>query len=534
MPSPLDKTFTLLSKRSSPDALEALEAASEVPILPVQMRAVKELLKKKTAETQVNLLRKWKSFLPSVKSEIEQKKGVLEKSVHRALSQNDVLLQQQTLEFVVGTSDYSQIGTLLQLLQQKDHPLQKQLVIAERQLVDSMFDQLQQPQASQALSGPETQELIHLQNQVVSQLNGLIPTLDDSACADFVIESLLILGAPEEVQLGQIFTRGSKYLRKMTGEMLQESKHPGVMQFIVDSMGVSSPETQILEVIQHRTDPEFVNHFLTELPEKMNANQVNNFRKIRNLDWINPEESHLEEILPALHLPFLRMLNSCSLGADDMIGAQKWLIENSGPEVRLAATEVLMSLDNRSMSDMFEQTLDSTDPNLQAWATSQLRYQNIPNRYELLLDRIDSEIPEVRKSAREELKGFTLEMMLSQFEGYSLNTNRQGGVLLKKLDPQFIPKLTQKICSTRATEKIRAANCAYALGVHVEVFPALMTLLTHPDTTVRRTGVILMGKVATRESLELLVKMKNDPSPRVRATVIETLRSLLPSNGKGQ
>lgn len=525
MSSPLDKTFSILAQKDKPESLEALEVASVVPLQAVQMRAVKTLLKKRSLDVQVNLIKNWKSFLPEVQAEVERRKDVLNSTVKRTLRQPDPTLQLQALEFVVGTSDYAQIDTLLLMMQNKDQAIQKQLVMAERQLVDQFYDELQQ-EASNGEIGAGNSQLNNQHKKIISQLNELVRDLEDSDYADFVIESLLILGTPESINLDPLFNGGSRYLRKTTNEMLMNSKHPGVMQFIVDSMKQAAPNAYVMESIRQRQDPEFVNHLLTELPSKLNSNQVKNFKKIDSLEWAKSDSLLLDAVLPALHLPLIRLLNNCSLPVDDLVETQKWLIHNSSPEVRLAATEVLASVDNSSVEGIFDDSLSSANPQIQAWATTQIRHQNIPHRFDLLLERIDSELPEVRESAREELKSFNLELMYGIFHQYPVSICRQAGQLLKKLEPHVLEKLTQKICTQVPSRKIRAAQCAHALGLHQEVLPALTTLLTHTDSLVRRAGVEILGDIPTKASYELLVKMQHDPSQRVQGTTIKALRHL--------
>ncbi|MEZ6045129.1 MAG: HEAT repeat domain-containing protein [Planctomycetaceae bacterium] len=135
-------------------------------------------------------------------------------------------------------------------------------------------------------------------------------------------------------------------------------------------------------------------------------------------------------------------------------------------------------------------------------------------------------MPEVREAAREELKSFDLDLMIKIFDETPLRVVRQAGVLLHKLDTNLYTKLAERLQDPLRSKRIRAAQAAFALGLHRNVSQSLIGMLSDSDPMVRRTVVEILGDVPKRNVYDILYQMRNDQSPRVREGVIKSLQKL--------
>jgi len=183
-------------------------------------------------------------------------------------------------------------------------------------------------------------------------------------------------------------------------------------------------------------------------------------------------------------------------------------------------------LDSAAVTGIVCSNLDSEDPEVQAWATGQLRTQGIPQAITLLLERLDSPLESVRETAREELGSFNFEYMLGLYEHLDLKVCKKAGQLIQKIDADCIPKLVAELTSPMRSRRIRAAHCSLAMGLHLKVVPALLGMLDDEDALVRRTGVEVLGDVPSSESLTALTRLMDDSSPRVREEVARSLDKL--------
>jgi HEAT repeat protein len=61
------------------------------------------------------------------------------------------------------------------------------------------------------------------------------------------------------------------------------------------------------------------------------------------------------------------------------------------------------------------------------------------------------------------------------------------------------------------------------MDLHNEVAGALLVMARDSDNLVRRTAAEVLGKVQSRESIEMLLELTGDSSPRVRETAAASL-----------
>lgn len=163
---------------------------------------------------------------------------------------------------------------------------------------------------------------------------------------------------------------------------------------------------------------------------------------------------------------------------------------------------------------------------MQAWATSQLRALGVPQAIRLLIERLDSPLPAVREAARDELGSFNFELLLTIFEHLDETVGRRSGDLMRKIDPDWRPKLIAELASPIQRRRIRAARAAHALGLARDAQDGLVEMLSAAETLVRRTAAEVLGDVPTAEVVAALAAVLHDPSPRVREAAERSLADI--------
>jgi HEAT repeat protein len=236
-------------------------------------------------------------------------------------------------------------------------------------------------------------------------------------------------------------------------------------------------------------------------------------------------------LAPQLQSRVIEFVAAINLPQEEKLAVQAWLVQNGSAEGRLAASSILSSLDSGAVEQIIFNSLNSGEESIQAWATSQLRPQHIPETFSLLIERLDSPLEAVREAAREELSSFNVDMLLGIFDHLDPEICRRAGELTLKIDPECCFKLSRELAHPVCRNRIRAARAARMLGLHRRVLPALLAMLEHSDSLVRRTAVEVLDDVATREVIMALERLHDDPSPRVRETVAASLRKLCDQAG---
>ena len=193
---------------------------------------------------------------------------------------------------------------------------------------------------------------------------------------------------------------------------------------------------------------------------------------------------------------------------------------------RLAAGAVLETAEPSCVRGILFDSLDSEDEDVQAWATSQLRAQGVPEALRLLIERLDSPLTAVREAARDELQSFNLELLLNIFDHLDPAVSRRAGALVQKIDPDCHQKLVTELTQPVRRRRIRAALAARQLGLAHEVQGCLVMMLSDADTQVRRTAAEVLGDIPNAEVVAGLTVLLNDSSPRVREAAERSLEEI--------
>jgi HEAT repeat protein len=227
-----------------------------------------------------------------------------------------------------------------------------------------------------------------------------------------------------------------------------------------------------------------------------------------------------------MHRTLISFIMATGLTQVQKLAALEWMVRFGSPEGRLAATEVLVELEDDKVQEVVLESLESDEPDVQAWATSQLRTWAVPKAMELLVERLDSKIPEVREAARGELAGFNVHRAIELFDHLDSRMQVAVGKLVRKIDPETIHKLKDEMQNAIRRRRIRAARAALAMKLHLEVVDSLLAMARDSDNLVRRTAAEILGKVSTREATDMLRQLRHDASPRVREAAAVSLHEL--------
>jgi HEAT repeat protein len=150
---------------------------------------------------------------------------------------------------------------------------------------------------------------------------------------------------------------------------------------------------------------------------------------------------------------------------------------------------------------------------------------------ELLLERIDSPLAEVREAARRELAGFDIYRALEIFGHLDLSMQKAVGNLVQKIDPDTPHKLRNEILHAIRSKRIRAARAAVSMNLQMQLADAFLVMARDSDNHVRRTATEVLGTIRSREAVELLLELTHDPSPRVRDAAVVAVAGLQGERG---
>lgn len=524
MSHPFDTTFTCLALTPNAAAIDVLVAALDVPDDEIRVRAVRALLKRRPTRGLVEVIRRLRTLPAEARDLVEEGADVLSRALRDCLVSGDAGLRDSAVELVERFEDYSAIPVLVQLLEDASLADRAELEHVIYELAAGLYEHLQFG-LEQEDAGSYLRDAQRIRHELLAALEEACHRFSSHRCRQ-VVEGLLLLGDPDNLHLKKLFRDGSEEVRGVAAELLCSSTHPGVMSLVLNSMTQNYPFPASFAAFQKRTDPEFICHLLRHWPRKLSPFQQKNLKEVHAIAWLDPERMHLEAVPAALHRPLVAFLLATGLSEPQKLAVLEWIIQFGSPEGRLAATEVLADLEDDKVQEVVLGSLDSQEPDVQAWAIKQLRSSSIPHAMELLVERLDSPVPEVQEAARGELAGFNVHRVLEIYDHLDRRTLLAIGALVRKIDPDTVQKLKDEMLNAIRRKRIRAARGALALNVHLEVADALVAMARDSDNLVRRTAAEILGKVPTHESAAALVELARDASPRVRQAAEASLAAL--------
>jgi len=292
---------------------------------------------------------------------------------------------------------------------------------------------------------------------------------------------------------------------------------------LMEFMKHNYPIPKALDAFEQRADPEFICYVLREFPSRLSENEQKNFKQLTSVDWITHQLVPLAAVPPSLHEALVWFIQATGLNHEEKVTVQKWILLHGSVQGRTAAAQVLESAEPSCVRGILFDSLESEDEDVQAWATSQLRTQGVPEALQLLIERLDSPLAAVREAARGELHSFNLDLLLRIFDHLDARVCRRAGALLQKIDPDCHRKLLAELNNPVKRRRIRAARAASHLGLAHEVKSCLLIMLLDVDSQVRRTAAEVLADVPIADVVAALTASLNDPSPRVREAAEQSL-----------
>lgn len=519
MHAALKKTFDVLAATANPAAVDLLIVALGMADEGIRTQSLTSLLKKPAARGHLEVIRRLPELTGDMRALLEKHAGPMGRAVRQALTQNDAELRGNALEIARWLQDVSQIPLLVHLLEDSG--------IQERGMTGAVLLDLVNRLYEQMRRSPVAGETQRLREQSLAALEIACVRFDAHQAVEIVEGAIILCGADGPL-LRKIFHETSQLCRDCAAETLFRSIHPGVMSVIVDSMAQNFPMREVIAAFEGRDDPEFIAHLLSSWPHKLTANQQKNFREISTILWLDAERLCLETISPGLHRQLIAFLLHTGVPLDRKLDVLEWMVRFGSPEGRQAATDVLVDLEDNDhkVTEVILEGLESDAPDVQAWATHQLRSRHVPDAFRLLIERLDSPLPEVRAAAQAELGDFNILRVLEMYEQLDRTMCEAIGRLVLKIDPQTPIRLRHEMLHAIRRKRIRAARGALALRLHHDVADALHEMTLDSDNLVRRTAAEVLGQVGTPAAMARLRELLRDVSPRVREVSAAALRDL--------
>lgn len=521
MSDPLTKTFDLLAKTSNVHAPDLLIAALDVGSSHVQSLSLGALIRSGSSRGLTEVIRRLEALPLPLREVLRREPKRLEHCLRQCLLHGDERLQRNSLTLVLECDAYAHLPVLLSQLEAPQCPVHDLIAQTLASLVERIYERCRGSQSDPgSLRYAETRQVA-------------LGTLCES-CMRFafvthhaeIVEYTLALGHADNPMMRRVVVESPEACRKLIAKVMLESTHPGVMQLVCDYLSKSFPPVMAIEAFCSRSDPQFIQHLLRWFPSKLLPAQQKMLRQIHEIAWLDPEHHLMASVPDGLHAALARLIQALGLPPGHKEALRTWLVRHGSRAGRDAASSVFNQMNKETVQEIVFNGLDSEDADIQAWATTQLRAQGIPNALQMLVQRLDSGFEEVRFAARQELSGFDLDRLLHLYPHLDPDVCARAGRLLLKVDPEAVAKLRRELASPIRRKRIRAARAIEAMQMQQHVWNDLVLMLHDDDSLVRRTALEILATVPTAETVEAILELLEDPSPRVAETAAAALMKI--------
>jgi len=518
--TPLDLTFSILVEAEGARATQLLCAALDVPREVIQLAAARIILQQSSHTNRTELLRRIESLPDSVRQLLSRSAVQLNGTFRQLLLHGNFESHAFTLRAIQLTEQYHQTGNLLELLKRPNHPDLEAVAETLRGLTDRLYDrwQIERDHAGRSVTPTFPQR-----NEMLLEFDRAIQTWEAYSYRDVIAESILVLAEPSHPTAKRLLWQSSPDCRDHAARLLLESRHPGVMQFLAESLTERYPHPKVFEAIHTRSDPEFLGGLLRVISRRRSNQQIQHLRQLQQLSWLEPPYDLLATIPPNLQPALLTFVNATHVSRETKADVYEWLLRHGSPEGKRAATEGMTPLEDATIQEVVRDNLESEDEGVQAWAVSQVRHQAMPEAFAVLIERLDSPSATVRDAARSELSWFNVVHVLALADELPEEDALRAGVLLMKIDPQAEVNIRRELAHPARQKRIHAARRVAWLGLQHLFTSAYASLIYDTDPLARRTAAEVLKTSSDPAALQILQQLLDDPHPRVRETAEQSI-----------
>lgn len=524
MSDPLAKTLEFLAADSRSEAEEILLSAIDLPHERTRKLAMTGVMKRGSQAGKAAVVQRYSSLEPALREVVEQFAPGLQHAIDDTIFRGNPSEQAAAVRLVVVAERFDHVPALLRLLPNGSRETVDWLLPDFRELMLKLFDRCR-PLSESPQRGKLLTNATQIRTKTLAALGTLWPGIEDREVLETLWETILSLGGWESREVNDLLMESEDGIREAAWDILSASTNPGVMQLLCEAVSPAKPPARAIELIVIRSDPEFITHFLRHLPKSPTEQQRRNLKLIKSICWLDSPENQLDLVPTGLHTSLVALVEASGFSDDAKFAIHEWIIRHGSIDGRLAATEALTQRRDGTVKSVVFESLDSDDIEVQAWATSQLREQDVPNALPILLERLDSPVEEIREAARNELSSFDLQQVLETYDDIPRELRGKVGQLIQKIDPSTVARMNAELRNPIQRRRLRAIRAAFSLNLYLDVVPALLNLLDDKDVNIRRAAAGVLGHVPETSVVRGLHALLSDENAQVRETAAEALRT---------
>ena len=517
MSAGLPGTFQFLTKTENEAAVDVLVAGLDSPHKAVRDRALRSLLARTSPRGHQEIFRRLPNLERRYRAIISERPERLARAARAALVTMDEAACPLALEGIVSFRLYDTMPALVALVKDKagvNFKLAAQTVLS---LTELFYLELSDPE--KPLKGSDAE---NVRRRITAALEEAVGRTDACVSAE-VIEAFLLLVRPQNVTLRRILRDPKARNLPALVDVLSSSSRGGVMRLLLGFLEDQRLPRAIKEVIADRADVKFAENLLETTGSRPSRSVAATLARFDSFVWAKPNHPLLRELDSAAQFNAVQLLMATSMNRDALFEILKFLLLEGKPGGRQAAAQRLAEFAGAEADALAAQALGDEDPGVQAQIIPQMRSRGIPGAMSRLIRMVDSPHEEVRVALREALPEFTYRQFAANLESLPEDLLATSGQLVRRIDVDVRPNLTEDMESPSRLWRRRAVSAAGAMGLVPELEPLVIQRLSDEDHMVRLAAAKALSECETMPSWEALRDALLDRSAIVQEAAEQSL-----------
>lgn len=487
--------------------------------------AATTVVKRQSHESFLEIIRRVDSMDEATCEDFSQSSGQFRRALQEALLGSDRETRKCAVEFIRRTANYEQFPLLLDLVEAPDETCRAAVTRTLGDLATRLSQRLRTGDVS-ILAGHETAALKNHRSMMLGELNSRTSHFERLSNPEPVLRTLMTIGGPDDNAVRKLMFDRGENCRKASLALLKVDSQPELLDLLFDYLTHFATPPCIVDIIQTRSDMDFILHFLNRMPERPSKFLKANLSKLEDLTWVKNWATTIDRLPSSVHDRLVTVADHVPLDESVTTELKTWMVRHADAAGREASSEVLSLLPVEEASRILHDALVDDDPEIEAWATHCLRTQKLPDTFKQLLSRLDRNLDVVRDAARDELASFDLNRLLKNIGRLSPEQSRRCGRTLLKIDPNAPAELIAELTHPFRQRRLRAIEAAGAIGFIDEVLPTLLESLSDPEVSVRYAAVQTLGGQPSDEILDAIQELVTDENRSVRSAALEVLANV--------
>ena len=511
MPNGIEITLNLLTRTDNESAVPVLIAALDSPDPAIQEGALIAMLHRRTPAGGREILERLPHMKPDWKAIVAQYHGRLTQTLRDAILGTNAALCDNGCRATVLFRDYDLIPTLLSALEAPNPPKAELLASTVVELVESLYDELAGNRDPSDRRDPQI-----IRRHVVASLEQSVQRFGHKHNRREVLECFLMLVGRENVTLRQVLQNPHHAAFGPIVEMLAKSVRRGVIRLLLTFLDDVRESAAMISLVSGRTDTQFIHYWLKKIGREPSSAVAQNLKRIDSIPWLAGDKRLLEQLDDASQHALVRLVMTASIPRPLAYATVEQVLLHGKPGGRQEAARALAEFHGSEANALAVRAMEDPDPQVQANLVPQLRGRGIPGILPRLLELVESPYEVVRRAVRESLSEFNFKRFMASFDLMDDAVRRSTGLLVKKIDAQTVPLLTEELKSPIRTWRIRGLIIARTIGAVESVEREVAALLDDEDHLVRLEAVATLARATTESSRQSLRRAALDKSEVVR------------------